>query len=141
MCVVKADVDIAEAGGGSAVILGSSEVDCTHILSRHQDEASHRWRLKSQKTLVSPLWLWDSYEADEQLGLQDPVGTSCHIYAMVSDIIISPQTKLRPAAWSCLTAYGVRSPVMSDDSPNSICFALDADVPTLPCQGYPRCLR
>lgn len=81
MSILEAAVESAEAGGGSAVILGSGEVDCTHILTKHQDEASCHGR---QKTLVSPLWLWDSYEADEQLGLQDPVGSSCHPCALVS---------------------------------------------------------
>ena len=68
----------AEAGGGQAVIFESGKAECTHILTRHQEEASYQWGHMARKILVSPLWLWESYEADEQLALQDPVQCSHH---------------------------------------------------------------
>lgn len=53
------------------------------MLTRYQEEASYRWGHQARKTLVSPLWLWESYEADEQLALQDPVGRLQHHCAFV----------------------------------------------------------
>ncbi len=66
------------------MLFTTGRADCTHILTRHQEEASYEWGRNAQKTLVSPLWLWESYEADEQLALQDPVGCPSHPSACVS---------------------------------------------------------
>jgi len=64
---------LAGAGSGRAVIFENGKAVCTHILTRHQDEASYKWGKEAHKTLVNPLWLWESYEADGQLPLEDPV--------------------------------------------------------------------
>ena len=91
------------------MLFKSGKADCTHILTRHQEEPSYIWGKLAEKTLVSPLWLWESYEADEQLTLQDPVG---HILINPPPVYLedlqSPCFSLRPAipmtcALECVT--------------------------------------
>lgn len=66
----------SEAGGGKAVTLKNGKAACTHVLARQQCQASCEWGEEAQKTLVNPLWLWESYEGGSLLPLSDPVGVN-----------------------------------------------------------------
>ncbi len=123
------------------MLFKGGKADCTHILTRHQEEASYDWGKLAQKTLVSPLWLWESYEADEQLALQDPVRSpsppSDRASKRVQEIMLQLETcsthDMRHVVW----LMGWNGLLWLRLHLVVVC----ADVPSISCQGYTRRIR